>query len=164
MTEVYVLTEVNKSTTEKILTYLMLALAILTFVANFVFPVLLVPCVLIAIVWAVMQFYSFKEYECSYFDGEVRFARIRNKSRRKRLMVFDMDKVIQIAPAGDRSLHRFVEDSSVKKIDYTSKTGAPYYQMAVNEEGRSMLISFEPDDKYLDAVCVKYNQKVIRNR
>ena len=30
-----------------------------------------------------------------------------------------------------------------------------------NEDGINM-ISYEPDDKYLDAICVKYGQKVIR--
>jgi hypothetical protein len=51
----------------------------------------------------------------------------------------------------------------VKKLDYTSgNKEALYYEMVVNDENGTKLIMFEPDDQYLDAVCVKYPQKVVR--
>ena len=88
-----------------------------------------------------------------------------NKSRRKRLVVYSMDEVSQIAPAGDRSVYRYETDNTVKVLDYTSKIkDQPYYEMVVQKEGNTYLIKFEPDDKYLDAVQVKYAQKVIRRQ
>lgn len=38
------------------------------------------------------------EFEYSYFDGELRFAKIKNKSRRKRLGIYSMESVAAIAP------------------------------------------------------------------
>ena len=74
-----------------------------------------------------------------------------------------MEEVLQIAPAGDRSMHKYENDSQVKKKDYTSGIhNVPYYEMAVKTTNGISLIKFEPDDKYLDAVCMKFPQKVIR--
>ena len=53
----------------------------------------------------------------------------------------------------------------MKVLDYTSQIkDQPYYEMVVQKEGNTYLIKFEPDDKYLDAVQVKYAQKVIRRQ
>ena len=104
-----------------------------------------------------------KEFEYSFFDGDVRFAKVMNKSRRKALKSFSMDEVIQIAPAGDRCVYKYENDQSVKVIDYTSGyKDVPYYDMIVKNQDQISLIKFEPDEKYLDAVCVKYAQKVVR--
>ena len=98
----------------------------------------------------------------SYFDGEVRFAKVLNKNRRKSLGSYPMDDVIQIAPAGDRSVSQY-EREGVKVIDYTSHDkDTAYYDMVLKKEGETLLIKFEPDDKYLEAVEFKYRQKVIR--
>ena len=103
-----------------------------------------------------------KEFEYSYFDGEVRFAKVLNKNRRKSLGGYPMDDVIQIAPAGDRSVSQY-EREGVKVIDYTSHDkDTAYYDMVLKKEGETLLIKFEPDDKYLEAVEFKYRQKVIR--
>jgi hypothetical protein len=86
-----------------------------------------------------------------------------NKSRRKRLAVYTMEEVVQIAPAGDRCVYKYENDAAIKKLDYTSgRKDVPYYDMVVNIEGEMKLIKFEPDDKYLDAVAVKYAQKLVR--
>ena len=53
----------------------------------------------------------------------------------------------------------------LKVLDYTSQVkDQPYYEMVIQKEGDTYLIKFEPDDKYLDAVQVKYAQKVIRKQ
>ena len=75
---------------------------------------------------------------------------------------YPMDDVIQIAPAGDRSVSQY-EREGVKVIDYTSHDkDTAYYDMVLKKEGETLLIKFEPDDKYLEAVEFKYRQKVIR--
>ncbi len=103
------------------------------------------------------------EYECSYFDGDIRFARVRAKSSRKALKHYNIDSVLQIAPAGDRSVYRYENDQKVKVFDYTSKVkGVPYYDMIIKDGETICLYKVELDDKYLDAVCIKNAYKVIR--
>ena len=103
------------------------------------------------------------EYEYSYFDGELRFARIMNKSSRKQLPSYYMEDVQVLAPIMDRSVHQHLQNSGIKKRDYT--TGNPeasVYALVVKGEKGMELIAFEPDDRYLDEVCIKYGQKVVR--
>lgn len=165
MTEVYVLIERQRSVMTRIFAYIALGLCIGTFLISLVVPLFLTAGIILAIVWYFLQFRSFKEYEYSFFDGDVKFAKIMNKSRRKRLKTLTMDEVVMIAPAGDRGLYKYENDHNVKKIDYTSgKRDIPYYQMVTKHENEMSIISFEPDEKYLDAVCVKYSQKVVRNK
>ncbi len=163
MTEVYVLVERRKSTLMRVMTAAVLAIGILFALFSMIAPLFLSGALILLVVWYFFLFRSSKEYEYSFFDGELRFAKIMNKSRRKRLRVFTMDEVIQIAPAGDRSIYKYEQDNTVKKIDYTSgNKDVPYYNLIMKNEDGINMISYEPDDKYLDAICVKYGQKVIR--
>lgn len=163
MTEVYVLVERKKSTLMRVVTAAVLAIGILFALFSMIAPLFLSGALILLVVWYFFLFRSSKEYEYSFFDGELRFAKIMNKSRRKRLRVFTMDEVIQIAPAGDRSIYKYEQDHTVKKIDYTSgNKDVPYYNLIMKNEDGINMISYEPDDKYLDAICVKYGQKVIR--
>ena len=155
--EVYVLVPVRKTVVAKVVGTLMLVLAVVSLLA----ACLTSGITLCGIVWFVLMGNS-KEFEYSYFDGEVRFAKVLNKNRRKSLGGYPMDDVIQIAPAGDRSVSQY-EREGVKVIDYTSHDkDTAYYDMVLKKEGETLLIKFEPDDKYLEAVEFKYRQKVIR--
>ena len=162
MLEVFVLTPVHKTTTKVFLSILSLVITIVSLVLACYSPLMLLMTLIFGVLFYFITFRSNKEYECSYFDGEVRFAKIMNKSRRKRLAVYSMDEVSQIAPAGDRSVSQY-EREGVKVIDYTSHDkDTAYYDMVLKKEGETLLIKFEPDDKYLEAVEFKYRQKVIR--
>lgn len=103
-----------------------------------------------------------REFEYNYFDGELRFAKIRNKSRRKSLGTYDMDAVVTIAPAGDRSVYNYENDKSAKILDYTSRSGAPYYDIVIKNSNQTILIKAELDDEYLSAIEKKYKMKVKR--
>lgn len=163
MPEVFVLVERKNSLLAKFFSTFMVVLTVifvLLATLNFVF---MIPALLLSVVCVVLRAFLHREFEYSYFDGDVRFARITNKSRRKALQGYSMEEVLQIAPAGDRSMHKYENDSQVKKKDYTSGIhNVPYYEMAVKTTNGISLIKFEPDDKYLDAVCMKFPQKVIR--
>ena len=103
------------------------------------------------------------EYEYSYFDGDFRFAKIINKQKRKELTGYVADNVTLIAPKGDRSLHQYESNPQTKRRDLSSgNKNAKIYVMVVNAEAGYQLTYFEPDEAYLDAVCVKYRQKVVR--
>ena len=147
--EVYVLVPVRKTVVAKVVGTLMLVLAVVSLLASCLTSGITLPVALVCgIVWFVLMGNS-KEFEYSYFDGES-------------LGSYPMDDVIQIAPAGDRSVSQY-EREGVKVIDYTSHDkDTAYYDMVLKKEGETLLIKFEPDDKYLEAVEFKYRQKVIR--
>jgi hypothetical protein len=163
MSEVYVLVECNKSIARRLLAYfffaLTVALLLLGLGSLFVWPFIIIAGML----WYLFQFRSNREYEYSYFDGEVRFAKVMNKSRRKSLQIFSMEEVVTIAPSEDRSVYKYQNGNGVKVIDYTSgRKDEPYYVMVRQNAEGTEVFRFEPDEQYLDAVCVKYGQKVIR--
>ncbi len=163
MFEVYVLVQRKKSIGLRLLACVFLAFGIVAVLMSCLMYTMLAVSVVFFGIWFYLQFRSNKEFEYSYFDGEVRFAKIINKSRRKRLKVFPMEEVEIIAPSGAHEIYKYENDASMKKIDYTSGTkDMPYYVMIRRNGENTELIQFEPDDKYLDAVCVKYGQKLIR--
>ena len=163
MFEVYVLVSRKKSIMKQFFACLALFLAIVSLLMACIGPIWLPFSILAFIAWYFLQFRFNKEFEYAYFDGDVRFAKITDKSRRKRLKTFSMEEVVTIAPAGDRSVYNYENDSTTKTIDYTSgEKNVPYYVMVRKNAEATEVIKFEPDDKYLDAVCVKYPQKVVR--
>jgi len=103
------------------------------------------------------------EYEYSYFDGEFRFARITNKNARKQFDSYLIEDVQVLAPIMDRSVHSYLQQSGMKKRDYTTgNADARVYALVAKGQKGMELIAFEPDDRYLDEVCIKYRQKVVR--
>ena len=103
------------------------------------------------------------EYEYSYYGGELRFARIVNKKRRKELKGYMMEEVLVIAPLNDNSVYQYMNDKNVKVRDLT--TGNPngkVYVAVVKNAKETEIVKYEPDEKYLDEVCVKYGHKVKR--
>lgn len=160
--EVFVLVERKKSLILQFVgTFLMIA-GIVTIVISFLGFFIFLPFAIPEIVIAYFLNKRYSEYEYSYFDGDVRFAKVTNKSKRKALKGYSMEDVQVLAPLDDRSVYNYLNDSSVKVRDLTS--GFPnrkVYAMVVRSEGTE-LIKFEPDDQYLDAVCIKYRQKVVK--
>ena len=165
MLEVYVFVEKKKSLMMKFFTVLFFVLGAYFLYASlrigtFLFIPLAIP--FLAIGWYMKN--KQMEYEYSYFDGDFRFAKIYNKQKRKNLRGYEIDDIVIIAPVGDPSLHRYEKNPQVKTRDLTSgykKEGKVYCLVAKTEE-RFEMTKFEPDEKYLDAVCIKYRQKVVR--
>lgn len=165
MLEVYVLVPVRKSFATIFMSVLSLVLALVLLLFTCVGGWTLGPfAVAFVALWYYLMFRVYKEFEYSYFDGEVRFAKVMNKSRRKAIVSYIMEEVVMIAPAGDRSIYKYEEDKSLKVKDFTSHNKLkPYYVMVIQKGGDTSLIKFEPDEKYLDAVEFKYKQKVVRS-
>ena len=91
--EVYVLVPVRKTVVAKVVGTLMLVLAVVSLLASCLTSGITLPVALVCgIVWFVLMGNS-KEFEYSYFDGEVRFAKVLNKNRRKSLGSYPMDDV-----------------------------------------------------------------------
>lgn len=163
MLEIYVLVRKRPSIGILLLNALVLSLAIVSLLLSCTVPFAILLAVALAGAWYLIFMETKLEYEYSYFDGEARFAKVMNKSRRKSLNTYSMDEVIIIAPAGDRSVANYENDSKVKCKNYTSHfKDVPYYDMVVRTGDGTVLVKFEPDDDYLNAVCIKYSQKVVR--
>lgn len=161
--EVYVLVEKKKPLVLVILTNVVLVLALASVVINFMAPVILLVPVLLLIIWWFLKYRTYREFEYTYYDGELKFVCIKNKARRKGLKKLDMEHVVAIAPAGDRSMYRYENGDAGKILDYSSRQAdVKVYELVYNNEEGSILIKFEPDDKMLDAICYKYSSKVVR--
>ena len=164
MLEVYVFVDKKKSLAMKILTaFLFLAGAYFMYATIhglLLYFAIAIP--LLAIAWYLHT--KQVEFEYSYFDGEFRFAKIFNKQKRKDLRGYNVEDVIVIAPEGDRSLHNYEKNPQVKMRDLSSgyKNEGKVYCLVAKTEERYEMTKFEPDEKYLDAVCIKYRQKVVR--
>ena len=72
-------------------------------------------------------------------------------------------EILVIAPEGDKSLYHYENDAQARKRNLTSgQRDRKVYVMVAKTENGMELTRFEPDEKYLNAVCIKYPQKVIR--
>ena len=162
--EVFTLIARKKNVALVFVSYLLVALAaisLLTICIGFA------PGILFAVVFGLIAYLMIMaqntEFEYSYFDGELRFAKIKNKSRRKRLGIYSMESVAAIAPAGDRSVYNYENGNEIKKIDYTSgQKDVPYYDIVIKSPDENVLIKAELDDKFLTEVEKKYRSKVKR--
>lgn len=124
------------------------------FVSSIIFSV---PAVLFCTAWFLTAFRSAVEYEYTYYDGEFCFAKIKNKSRRKRIAVVNMEDVIVIAPKGDRAVYKYENDKSVILKQLTSgNADAKIYEMVSKGEKAMVRYEFEPDKEMLDEIMVKY--------
>lgn len=160
--EVYVLVTKKKSLVMQILAGIMLVFVVISVYLTLLLPLFMVLIMIFGALFYLFQFRQFREFEYSYFDGDVRFAKISNKSRRKTLKRFTMEEVVQIAPAGDRSVYKYEADSNVRKYRYDSGyADRIVYDMIFKDGDNVNLIAFEPDERYLQEVRKKYAQKVI---
>lgn len=153
------------TTTKKILNILWFALACICFLgATFIAPpVFMLPALGFSVLWFFMQFRSNIEFEYTYYDGELKFAKIRNKARRKGIARINMDDVLQLAPKGDRSVYKYENDNSVKTKNLTSgDPEAKVYVVVSKSEAAVTKYEFEPDEDMLDAIMVKYPRVVIK--
>ncbi len=149
----------------KVLNLLWFVLACLMFVgATFISPVVFfVPAVGFAVLWYFQTFRMDTEWEYTYYDGDLRFARIRAKSRRKNIASIHMDDVVAIAPRGDRSIYKYETDRSVVCKQLTSgEENAKVYDVICKSDQGFVRYEFEPDEEMLDAIMVKYARIVTK--
>ena len=149
---------------KKILVIAMFVITCLLFVLAMSAPVFFtIPAVIFAVVWYFLCFQSDTEYEYTYYDGELRLARIRAKRRRKGLGTVQMEDVIAIAPRGDRSVYKYENDRSMTYKDLTSgKPDARVYELIFKGDRGMNRYEFEPDEDMLDAIMVKYPRLVTK--
>lgn len=148
----------------KILNIALFVLTCFMFVLAILIPAIFsIPAIVMAVVWYFLAFQSDIEFEYTYYDGELRFAKIRAKRKRKSLGEVQMDDVLAVAPRGDRSVYKYENDRSLAYKDMTSgRADAKVYELVFKGEKGICRYEFEPDEDMLDAVMVKYPRSVIK--
>lgn len=164
MNEKLVIVSKKKTTGKKILDMVWFVLACLMFLLAIFVPVYFtLPAFIFAVVWYYQTFRSAVEYEYTYYDGDLRFAKIKAKRKRKNLARIQMDDVMNIAPKGDRSVYKYEGDKNVTCKNLTSgDPGAKVYELICKGEGSLTRYEFEPDEDMLNAIMIKYPRSVIK--
>ncbi len=114
--------------------------------------------VIVILVWCYIMFFVKVEYEYTYFNPDITIAKITNKSRRKVLVSVEMKDVVIIAPAGHQALHNSEQASgTVKRRNYTSRRdGIREYKLVYRKGTEVCIVSFEPDDEFLNGISQQY--------
>ncbi len=165
MNEKLVIVPRNKSGLRKAVTMLLFVMACACLsLASFFSPALFfVPALIFTFLWIWQKFYTNIEYEYTYYDGELRLAKITNKAKRKNLMAVSLEDVLAIAPKGDRSVYKYENDNALKYKDFTSGTkNGKVYELIFKGEKDMCRYEFEPDEEMLDAIRVKYPRTVVK--
>lgn len=165
MHEVLVIVPKKTPGWKKFLNAVWFILACLMFLgASFINPLIFfVPAVVFAVLWYFQTFRMDTEWEYTYYDGDLKFARIRAKSRRKNLVNIHMDDVLAIAPRGDRGIYKYETDRTMSYKNLTSgEPEAKVYAVIFKGEKGIARYEFEPDEEMLDAIMVKYPRLVTK--
>ncbi len=166
MGEKLVIVPRKKSVGKRVLDIAITALMVISILASLVVPLIfLIPSAILVGVWYFVSYRSDLEYEYSYFEGDLRFARIKGKRRRKGLGKVSMDDVVVIAPKGSRSTYNYENDRNTAYRDLTSgRSDAVVYELVFKEERGMNRYEFEPDEEMLEAIRARYPRLVeIRN-
>lgn len=140
-----------------IMTCILFLLAIMAPVA---FSIL---AVLFAVLWFFLTFRTSVEYEYTYYDGEMRFAKIIAKRKRKGVAKVQMEDVLAFAPKGDRSVYKYENDNSVTYKNLTSgQADKKVYELVFKGEKGINRYEIEPDEEMLDEIMIKYPRSVIK--
>lgn len=165
MREVLNIVPKNRSTGKKVMIGIWLALAVICFAACIlVTPIIfMVPMIVFTVIWYWQAFQSDIEYEYTYYAGDLKFALIKAKRKRKKIVFMDIESVLQIAPMGDRSVYKYETDSAVpcKKL-ISGNPDTKIYDVVYRDGEKVSMIQFEPDEELLDAIMVKYPRLVIK--
>lgn len=165
MHEKLVIVSKRKTMGNKILSIVLFILTCLMLVcATFLAPGLFaLPAVLFGVLWYFLSFRSDIEYEYTYYEGDLKFAKIKAKSKRKAIAQVQMDDVLMLAPKGDRSVYKYETDGTIAYKNLTSgEPGAKIYELVCKGDRGNIRYEFEPDEDMLDAILIKYPRTVIK--
>ena len=95
--------------------------------------------------------YANIEYEYLYLDKEITIDKVLNKSKRKRVGVYQVDKMEILAPLNSYHLDSF-KNRQVKELDYSSGiAGQPETRYCFFYEGSQKVI-IEPNNEFIKLV------------
>ncbi|MDD6202867.1 MAG: DUF6106 family protein [Lachnospiraceae bacterium] len=165
MFENFVLVEKKKTISNRIVaTVFFILMLILFYLGTVISPFIFeIPAIACGVAWYWLTFRSNVEYEYLYFDGDLKFTKIKDKRKRKRLLELTLDKVVVIAPRGSNSVVAYEDSREVYKRNFTSgRRDANVYELIFNDEEGTVMVAFEPDEKMLDAMRLRYSRIIMK--
>lgn len=137
-----------------VLKYVLFTLAALAFIMGFLggMIVLIIACIVFAVAGYFVSLNASIEYEYQYCEREITVDKILNKSRRKRVAVFETDKMEALAPSRSYHLDDYRKNTNYRTLDFSSGTTEqpdPTYTMYY--DGREKVV-FEPNSQMVEAV------------
>ena len=120
MSDIYVecLVAAKKSTFAKVLTVVLIILAVIFFLATPLFPVAILLAIVAGIGAYFANLFGNVEYEYLYLDKEFTVDRILAQSSRKRVAAYSLDRMEIFAPINSWHLDNF-RNRNVKAVDYS---------------------------------------------
>lgn len=127
---------------------------------------MMIPLVLLAALfgfaWYFLKQDAKSEYEYSYIEGTLSFAKIRAKSRRKAIAEIDMNDVILIAPSSAHELYNYHNNRQTMIRNCASGNAeARTYEVVYKRGSGSAVIIFEPDTDMLETIRRRYPRQVM---
>lgn len=120
---------------------------------------LLLGTILLAVLTYFANLYANVEYEYLYVNGELTIDRILQKSKRKRMAVYDFSKVEIIAPLDSHKLDGF-QHKQYRQLDYTSGMRTPDSHIFVMYYNEGLKILLEPNKALIEAMRSHIPHKV----
>lgn len=126
----------------------------------------LLPALLIGIALGVAAYFIYLnsdlEYEYLYVDKELTVDKIMAKSRRKKVAVFNLDKMEIVAPIKSWHLDNY-KNRSDKATDYSSgEAKQPDKRFVFYYDGQKKII-FEPNEEMIKAMQIVAPRKVFKD-
>ena len=156
MSDLYSELLVKKEATAKdaVIKYGLIVLTVIAaFAGFFIFPIILV----IAIVLAVVSFFVIPrtdlEYEYLFVNGELDIDMVMAKSKRKKVMTLNLNDADLVAPINSHRMDYYNGNNHMKTLDYSS--GNPSHKrfaIIIKTGGENSRIIIEPDDKMTQAI------------
>lgn len=123
----------------------------------------LAPAIIMGVIFYFLHLGSQTEYEYTYIEGRLSFAKIKAKRRRKELAKIEMEEVLLLAPEKAPELNSY-HNGQQKAVckNYTSGYGGREIYEVVYKLGEGIgIIRFEPDLNMLEMMQPRNMRKVI---
>lgn len=125
--------------------------------------IFLIPAVALFVVYFVNYYHAPITYDYTYFGNELKIARIKGDNRRKLLYTINLDDTKMITRADDPALYNIENGQGVVKKDLSSYSGTgKLYKVVFAVDGKNIILTIEPSEDFLDALCEKYSRIITR--
>lgn len=101
------------------------------------------------------------DYEYIFCDGQIDFDRISGGEKRKTVLKLDMDNIEIMAPEKSHQLDSYNHMEGITVKDFSSKIADhKKYSIFLSNEGKKLLVIFEPSEKMVEFAKQKAPRKV----
>jgi hypothetical protein len=145
-----------------LLRFLLIFVGVVSFILLSVHNTILMIAAVILLVGVIYMFPRLKiEYEYVYCDGQLDFDKIMGNARRKNVMKVDFEQVEIMAPQGSHSLDGYAHlKPAVRDFTSLDKNKKPYVIVTRSGENKTKIL-FEPSEKMIGAIKMKYPRKIV---